>query len=691
MKKPDFLIELQTEDLPANELKKISESFLNIFKNMLIKYKITYNLISLFATPRRLAITINSLKYIQKKQKIRKKGPLVEKSFNKKGLPTSIAISWAKHCNINIQDTKKTIIDKKIYLTHTIKNYSLSLLEILKKIILYVLIRIPIKKSMYWNEKNFRFSRPIRNIIVLLDSDIIPINFFHLSSNRFSHGHFFMKPKKIKIYHANQYTSKFFYPFYVMINYEKRKNFIKKEIKKIAHKLGKITKINNSQLHEVTSLVEWPVILSGKFNIKYLNIPKEILIYIMEKCQKYFPLYSKTTKKISRKFIFVSNIITKNSKNIIHGNENVLTSKLSNVNFFIKKDINIKLYNRLEFLKKICFQKKLGSMFDKTNRIRLLSTYIAIQINLNIQDIDRAALLSKCDLTTYMITEYPELQGIIGMYYAQNDQEKKNVSLSIKEQYLPKTSKDLLPTQNISYALGIAEKLDTITGIFSIKKNPKKNNDPFALRRAAIGIIRVIIEKKIDINIKLTVNKSINLYKNIDNYKIIQKNILKFIFARLIYFYQKKNYNKKIIKSVLSLKIFNLIDINERICSLEKFNQKNKIKKIIEIYKRIENILKKESLNLQIYQKNIKIKNCKYITSTENILIKNIYKIIKNIKKKKNYFTILIEIKNLFKIINKFFQTSFINDPNKKIKKFRISILQNIQNIFLYIANFSYL
>lgn len=691
MKKRNFLLELYIEDLPAQELKNISISFLNIFKKILKKYQITYDQISLFATPRRLAITIFSIIYIQKNKEIRKKGPLIQNAFNNKGHATPASIAWAQHCGINIKDAKPTIINKKTYLTCTTKCQIISLTEILKKIILYVLIRIPSKKTMHWNEEKFQFSRPIRNIVALLDNHIIPIKFFHLSSNRFSRGHLFMSPKKIEINYAQQYTSKFFYQFNVMINYEERKKFIKKAIKKLAKKLNSTAKINKKQLDEVTSLVEWPVILSGNFNKEYLKIPKKILIHTMEKCQKYFPLYNNLDKKISTQFIFISNIETKNPGNIIQGNENVLQSKLSNVVFFLKKDLEIPFINRLSSLKNICFKDMLGSMYSKTNRIRLLSIYIAKKINADLRDTDRAALLSKCDLNTYMIIEYPELQGTIGMYYAMKNKEKKTVALAIKEQYLPNSSKAKLPTQLISYALSISEKIDTITGIFSLEQNSKNHNDPFALRRAIIGIIRIIIEKNITLNITLLLKKSVSLYKKIINPTKVNCSILKFIRSKFKYFFEKKGFNKKIIQSILSLNLIDLIDINMRITILNDLHQKNKLKKITNTFKRIENILKDQPNHIKIYSILPLLQSNNNASSIENKLIKSINKIIENIKNNERYFIIISQIENLVSIINNFFDTSFIYEEDRKIQLFRISILRNIKNILLYVANFYYL
>ncbi|VFP81386.1 glycine--tRNA ligase subunit beta [Buchnera aphidicola] len=688
-----LLIEIQTEDLPSKELKNIAEYFHSSFKKELNKNKIKYKSIILFYTSKKIALKIFSLSYINKLKYIRKIGPLINKSFDENNKITKIAKKWLDLNKISIKNTKKIYINKNKYLSYTSTSKPLSLKKILKKIIPNTIKKIPLKKSMLWKENSIKFSRPIHNIMVLLDDKIIQLNIPGINSKNISYGHFLMSPKEIIFSNANQYTTELFEKKYILISYEERKKKIFDQIINLSKKINKLVTINNKLLEEIAISTEWPIAHIGQFKKKYLKIPIEILVYTMECNQKYFPLYNIKTRKITNYFIFISNIKTINSKKIIKENEQVLYSKLSNIDFFIKKDQNIKFSERLILLKNISFQKKLGSMYDKTLRIKKLSKYIAKIINSNLNLTKKSAILSKCDLTTHIITECTALQGIIGMHYALQDKEKKDVAIPIKEHYLPTFSQSSLPTKKISCAISIADKIDSITGIFSIGKYPKNNKDPFALRRAAIGIIRIIIKKKININLKKLIKKSINLYKNIKQKKIIQKSILQFIFSKYMSLYIKKH-NKNIILSVLSLKLVNLVEIDVRIKALTKFKKNNNMENILKIYKRINNILYKKIDTMKIIKVNpLTLKCIKNFTQYENKLIQSINFIQKkfNTKEQINYLLLLKNIQKLCQPIEEFFENSFIYDKNIEIRSYRIFILKKIKKIFLYITNFSYL
>ncbi|VAX76345.1 glycine--tRNA ligase subunit beta [Buchnera aphidicola] len=689
-----LLIEIQTEDLPSKELSNIAKFFYSFIKKDLKKNQINYQSISLFYTTKKIALKIFSLSYIPKIRYIKKIGPLVEKSFNKKKTFTPLALNWIKSNNIQKEKVKKITIKKKKYLLYLKKKENVSLKKVLKKIIPNAIIHIPLKKSMSWGVNTIRFSRPIRNIMVLLNEKLISLNLVNISSKNISYGHFLLSPKKIFFNHANEYSVELFKKKYIMIDYFERKENILNQIKNLEKSSITSVNINEKLLHEITASIEWPKAYLGKFKKKYLNIPEEIITYIIEDNQKYFPLYEKNTKKITNNFIFISNIETTNSKKIIQENEQVLCSKLDNINFFLKKDQKISFSKRLILLKKISFQKRIGTMYDKTLRIIEISEYIANIIHADILLTKRAAQLSKCDLTTNIITECTALQGVVGMRYALMHQEKKIVAIAIKEHYFPNFSESKLPKRNISCALSIADKIDTITGIFTIGKIPKKNKDPFALRRAAIGIIRIITKKKFNINLPDLIEKSLNLYKNSQENPELKPLILNFIYSRYKSLYLKKNYDKQVIDSVLSLKLVNLIDINKRIKTINKFKKKNNIENILSTYKRISNLLSKKDKKIKIIKINsFNLQYTQEITKYEKILIKLIKKIQKKIHpvNKIDYLILLKDIQELCYPIEKFFKNSFIYDKNIKKRSFRIFLLKKIQKIFLYITDFSYL
>ncbi|WP_343126625.1 glycine--tRNA ligase subunit beta [Buchnera aphidicola] len=689
MNKNIFLIELIIEDLPALQLHELSKNFLKIFIITLKIYNITWDSIKNFSTLRRLSLKIKNLKNDNLSKKIRIKGPSIEKAYDKNGTKTKNFKKWIKKFQIPINKIQKSIINKKEYLTFHIKKKPSSLQDILKKIIPKIILKIPCKNSMYWNQSQTKFIRPVRNILILLNKNIIPVKLFGLISNRLSTGHFILSPSYFSLKKANEYTEELYFQKKVIINYKKRKQEILKQINTFKKKLGCSIKIKKSLINEITSLVEWPKIFSGKFPEKFLKIPKLILIHVMEEQQKYLPTYQKNTKILSNNFLFINNIDIKNSNNVILGNEKVLCSRFDDVLFFLKKDVLISLEKRINLLKKINFHNKLGTLFKKIIRMQKISLYINKKTKKNNKKkIIRAISLSKCDLTTLMVAEYPKLQGIIGYQYSKFFKEDLEISNAIQEHYYPKYSTGPLPKNSIAQIISIADKLDSITGLFSIHEEPQKNYDPYASKRAAIGIIRIIIENNIQINISKLIQKSLKSYNIKKNLNFLKSKILFFLNKRFIQFYTKK-YPKDIIKSVLSLKLTNFVNIYLRILNLHFFQKQKNYLKILLTYKRINNILKKTNFKF----KNKKIdKN--HLKNLEKKIFKKIYLIKKdnkNYKKKMYYLNFLKNLEKLCILLEKFFKTKLINHPQKNVKFNRLLLLYKIKKIFFYISDFSYL
>lgn len=686
-----LLIEIQIENLPANELKTISIHFLKTLKEKLKFYKMKYDSISNFCTSRRLAVKIFKFKKntISEKKKII--GPLIKNAFHCNGNMKEETLKWIKNNKINIKEIKKIKINEKYHFYYILEKKPEKLNEQLKKIIYFMIKNIPCKKKMIWNEEKIRFSRPIRNILVLLNEKIIPINIFGLSTNRLSYGHLTINNFPIKIEHSKLYTYNFFLKYNVMIDYEKRKEFILNEIKKIEKSINNSKVIiNNSLLEEVTSLVEWPLISYGTFDKKFLKIPKKILQYVMEKNQKYFSIIDINTEQLKPYFIFIGNTKKNKIKKIINDHEKVLSSKFDNLSFFIKKDLKIPFNNRISLLKNISFRKKLGNLYEKTERIFHLSKWIAEKFLYNIKIIKKAVFLLKCDLTTFLISECPSLQGIIGEYYSKYFKELPEISLIIKEQYLPCVSGGKLPTQKESFAINIADRIDTITGIFSIKKESKNDNDPLAIRRSVIGIFRIITEKSLNINLSELIKISIQLYGENRKKDDITIKIINFFKKKILSFYQLKGINKKIIQSVLSLNLNNLLSIHKRIISLNNFYKYDKLFLIKKTYKRIQKIVNKLSKE----KENVFIKYESILSKQEKKIIKkykNIFNKIEKEEKIEDFLKIIKEIQKLCYLIEEFFKNSLINHPDKKINSNRVNLLLLIKKIFLYISDFSYL
>ncbi|QJC33959.1 glycine--tRNA ligase subunit beta [Enterobacteriaceae endosymbiont of Donacia cinerea] len=682
-----LLLEIGIEEIPSNYLLKLSKIILINFKNELKKNFFKYKTIKCFFTARRIALQIYFINIIQNDYFYTIKGPFIP---NKKDIfSNKIVKFWIKKYNIknikNIFYKNKYLFYKKIIKGAHIEDLiSNMIINSLKNI-------ISIPNFMYWDKNFFKFIRPIRNIVLVLGKKNIKKNLFNLQSNNIIQGHRFMCSKKIILKNAEEYNKLLFKQGKIIVNYTERKNFIFNEIQKITNNLNLISKINKKFLEELSSMVEWPVLLIGKFSKKFLTLPSEILEYIMINYQKYIPLYDKK-KHLSFYFIILINIQTKNNKKIIYNNEQVIKSRFKDIQFFFQNDLKIKFEKYLDKLKNIIFQKKLGNLFEKTIRIKNISQFIGKNIKkINIVDCIRASKLSKCDLATQMVYEFPDLQGIIGMYYAKYNKENKNVIQAIKEQYQYKKN-NLIPKHIVSCVLFIADKIDTVVGIFSISLIPTGDKDPFALKYITLIIIRIIIEKKIKINLTKLIIFSLSLYKdNLINKKKILNQILFFIKNRCKNWYISLGYKKNIISSILDNEINNLLILDYKIKALDLFF-KNEIQQsyfLISTYKRISKILLK---NIK-YIDDVNEINTSLLKDKEEItLFKHILKLSKIfiLKIKNNeYYNILLILSELYYPVNNFFEKVIINHKDKKIKKNRILILNHIKKYFFKIANFS--
>lgn len=689
MIKKTFLIEVGTEEIPAKILEHLSCMWEKNFIDQLNLYQISYKKINVFSTPRRLALKVIDIDVSEKTIKINKKGPSVISAFDKNGLPTEATMKWIKHCGININEVTRVKTKKGEWLSFQKKQKQEKIQILLPKIIEQTLKKISIKKTMRWNLTNKKFSRPIRNIVMLLGDELIKGKIFNISSNKFLQNHLCSKEKKILIKHPDEYPEILFKENNIISNHDTRKETIIKEIKQAAKKIHGFIKINHSLTKEVASLVESPVALLGKFKKKFILIPEKILVHTIEKQQKCFPVYD-INQKIIPYFIFISNINSPKPKKIILGNEKVMNARLSDTEFFLKNDKKIKLEQYLPLLKNILFQDNLGSLYEKTLRIKYLMKWMLNYTQINIHDAIRSAILSKCDLVTDMACEFPELQGTIGMYYALQDQETKDVSIALKEQYLPSFSGDTLPLTKIGSLLSIIDKIDTLSGMFILGKTPKSDHDPFGLRRLSIGIIRIIINSNLSINLEKIIKKSLSLYhkQNIDN-QLIYSTIIEFFKKRLFYWYIENGYDIQIIKSVLSCMFKCLIDTDAKIKAISFFKTLDYSKSIILSIKRISNILEKN--NKKITGKF----NVNLIQTKEEeklfITIEKINKKTKDLFIEKKYKEILLSTKTLETPIKNLFENVKIHDSDNKIELNRLVLLKKIENFFSKITNFYFL
>lgn len=686
--KNNFLVEIGTEDLPSKYLKIIAKSFLKNIQKEMIKLFIKYENIKWFATYRRFAIQANLLYPIISKNFFLKKNVTKLFHFSKNDMLYSNKIDkkLEKKSLINFQNTDdKNILIKNTNLIHQL------LYQIIKK----SLKEIFIPKKMKWSNLNFQFIRPVHSITALLEDKIISGKIFEININRHILIGSYTERKFLRLLHANDYE-RVLKKNNIIVDFYKRKQIIVDLINLETKKLkGKIVN-NHLLLEECTSLVESPSIITGFFKKKFLNLPTIVIKNILFS-QKCFATFDKFENKIFPYFICIIHANKCDQNKIKHEYENVINPRLLDAEFFLDLDMKKKLEERFQELKNIIFQEKLGSLKDKTIRIQSLSIWIANTLHYNSVHVSRAAFLSKCDLTTHMVFEYPNIQGVIGEFYAKHDGELEEVAIAQREHYYPRFSEDVLPSTLTAQIIAIADKIDNIVGIFGLSLYPKGKKDPFALKRAALGIIRIIIEKKIYLNLHDLIQKSLILYQdNVTNLNT-KSEVINFIFQRASFWYAKNQYNLKIVKSLLILKNknINLLDTHNKICILIDFLKCKESLSVLSAYKRLYNILKKYDSTKQLcFSKKIKLSSHQKSSFIENKFEKNFFLFNKKVLKYiflNNYQSTLNVLKNLSQRLNVYLDNIIIFTEESYKKNKRKNFLIQVKECYLKVANFTYL
>jgi glycyl-tRNA synthetase beta chain len=595
--KKDFLFEIGTEELPARQLESLQQALLTNTLQELEKAKLTYSgAEKVFATPRRLAIFIPQLQTLQADQVIERKGPSYQNAFDDQGRPTKACEGFAKSCQTEVSALEQRDTDQGKWLFAVQKIPGKPTAELLPSIIKQVLEKLPIAKPMHWGSHNQSFLRPVRWIVMLLGNEVVPCTLFDLPAGNRSYGHRFMQPEAIVIHDPADYEQ-LLYQAKVVADFKKRKNEINQQLHVAAQNLNGTACVNQSLLTEVTGLVEWPQILTAQFDPRFLNVPDNALIAAMESHQKSFALRS-SDKKLLPQFLTVANIISSDEKQVIAGNERVMRARLSDAEFFYQKDLATPLANYRDDLKRVVFQTKLGSLYTKSEALAAMANDLAKQLKSNEAIARQAGQLAKCDLRTEMVSEFPELQGEMGRIYAQKECLSHEVSAALFEQYLPRFANDKLPETQTGMILAIADRLLNLVGIFGASQIPTGEKDPFALRRAAIGLCRIFLEKKLELDLMslLITAEDIWLKHGANITASMIDPVYDFIIERLRYLYLEQGIKPQIIESVLCLKLNNLYDIDRRIKAFSEFQKMPEAESLGAAQKRVENLLQKEKL-----------------------------------------------------------------------------------------------
>ena len=682
-----LLIELGTEELPPKSLTTLASTFHDQITAQFTELGLAFETSQWFASPRRLAVQVKGLESKQEDKVVEKRGPSVSVAFDENGVASKAAEGWARSNGITVEQAERLKTDKGEWLLHKATQLGQSIEALLPDVVNKAVAKLPIPKPMRWGSSRTQFIRPVHTLVMLYGDKLISGTVLDVESSNVSLGHRFHHQGDLVIKSADSYVADL-EAGYVLADFAQRKALIEKEVAKAAEALSANAIVDPDLLEEVTALVEWPVVLVGEFEESFLAVPKESLIYSMQDHQKYFPVETADGELVN-KFIFVTNIESKDPQQVIFGNEKVIRPRLADAEFFFNTDKKVSLESRLTSLESVLFQKQLGTLKDKSERIAQLSKSIAEQLGENAAQAERAGLLSKTDLMTDMVLEFPQVQGTMGKYYAEHDGEAPEVAQALEDQYRPRYAGDSLPEANIGCAVAIADKIDTLVGIFGINQAPKGDKDPFALRRAAIGVIRIIIEKGLTLNIEALASASIASYGD----KLVNENtladVLNFVLGRYKAFYQEQSVSVDIIQSVLAKAPNAPLDFDQRVKAVTHFKSMPEAETLAAANKRVGNILAKfdgelfDSVNADLLSEQAE----KDLAATFDKVKASTAPAIEN----KDYQAVLSALSSLKADIDNFFEHVMVMADDEAVKTNRLTLLNAIRNSFLEVADISLL
>lgn len=683
--KKELLIEIGTEEIPAGYLKPALLAFRDRVKALLDDLKINYGKAEIFGTPRRMVLYMEEVDERQPDIEEEVIGPPKKVAVDDNGNYTKSAIGFASSYNISIDELKIINKDKKEYVGFSRIKQGEYTAQLLSKNLPELILSLPFPKSMRWAEGEIKFVRPIHWLLVLFGGEIIPFTIAGVSSSNFTVGHRFMAYNKIQVTSFDDYHKKLSDNF-VIIDINERMDLILKEARRIAKDINGFIDEDMDLIETVANLCEYPYPLLGSFESKFLDLPQEILITTMKKHQKYIPIFN-DRKELLPNFIIVSNIKVENPRTIIDGNSKVIRARFSDAEYYFEKDKKIPLSSRVESLKNVMFQEKLGTYYEKTQRLVELCDFLTSMIDFNLKEkTKRAALLSKADLVTGMVYEFPALQGIIGGELAKLQKEDPEVARAIYEHYLPQSPDDPIPSNTIGRILSIADKIDSLTGFFGLGIMPKGASDPYGLRRMAIGIIRLITEMDINIDYTQIIRFA---YENLKNkltksYDEILNTLIDFIENRFYYQMQNLGYRVDIIDSVISTHPVDLSNAKKIIEVMNKESQSELFNDLILGFKRVANITKgmeNESFDTSLFKE-----------EAENKLYNsylNAKELINKIIEDKLFNEIPVVLANLKPVIDEYFESVLVMDKDERIKNNRLAFLVSLRKIFSKLMDFT--
>ncbi len=687
MNKHTFLAEIGTEELPPKALKKLAMAFAENVEAGLKKADLSFDKVEWFASPRRLAVKVLGLATEQPSKTVEKRGPAVSAAFDADGNPTKAAQGWARGCGIEVSQAERVKTDKGEWLMHRALIEGQPTKNLLVDIVAQSLAALPIPKTMHWGDKNEHFVRPVHTVTMLFGDELLDGEILGIKNGRTIRGHRFLGEAEFEIQNADQYPQILKDRGEVYADFAERKAIILEKAQAKAAELGGVADIQDDLLEEVTSLVEYPNVLTANFEERFLKVPAEALVYTMKGDQKYFPVYDKDGKLLPH-FIFVSNIKPENPSAIIQGNEKVVRPRLADAEFFFQQDLKQPLEANLARLETVLFQQQLGTLRDKTDRIEALAGEIAETIEADVAKAKRAGRLSKCDLMTNMVFEFTDTQGVMGMHYARANGEDEEVAVALNEQYMPRFAGDELPHSLVACSVALADKMDTLTGIFGIGQLPKGDKDPFALRRAALGVLRIIVEKKLPLDLVALTEKSAALFGDKLTNKNVVNDVVDFMLGRFRAWYQDEGVSVDVIQAVLARRPTRPADFDARVRAVAHFRTLDAAEALAAANKRVSNILAKVTTPIKDIDVNLCVEPAEINLANQVIALQ---KEVQPLIAEGNYTAVLDKLASLRTPVDTFFDNVMVNAEDENLRQNRLAILKTLQDLFLQVADISLL
>ncbi len=690
-----LLIELGTEELPPKALKKLSDAFTAELLNGLVEAqlieKADADLAKPYASPRRLALSVPNVIAAQPDQTIERRGPAVQAAFKDDGSATPAAMGFAKSCGVEVEKLERLKTDKGEWLSYNLTETGKTLAELIPGIIDQAIKRLPIPKRMRWGNGTAEFVRPVKWLIVMHGDQVLPATVLDVESNNTTRGHRFHSEGEFTIANADSYQSSLLETGHVVVDFSERQAMIAEQVNAAAASVGGHIEDDQALLDEVTGLVEYPTAVIGDFDKSFLEVPQECLISSMRDHQKYFHVVDEAGKLMPH-FITVSNIESKNPEQVRSGNEKVLRARLSDAQFFWVTDQKMKLAERVERLDNVMFHAKLGSVLEKSKRIQNLAGKLAAKMNADVAIAERGALLAKADLVSDMVGEFDELQGIMGHYYADRDGEPALVGECVEQHYWPKFAGDQLPSSAEAQAVALADKLDSLVGIYGSGEVPTGDKDPYALRRASLSILRILIEQQRSFNLSELVAESASVYAELQNIEIdsdTQAAIVGFVRGRLTAFYQSQNIATSTINAVMACQPDSPLDFEQRVKAVSAFSQVAEAADLAAANKRISNILKKQDgdVALEVDESALTEAAEKELSSSINSIEADCISLFDS----GDYQQGLEKLASLRTPVDDFFEHVMVMSDNEAEKLNRLALLKRMQSLFLRVADISLL